>query len=110
VVLLRLLPAEALANPAVLVLLFVLTNLQITAFYFAATLVLLERGQGVLAMLLVSPLSADQPRAFLKARDSLRRAGDAAREETTPQDSSRVPDAATATREHSRRQATTSDG
>jgi len=60
VVLLRLLPAEVRADPAALVPAFVLTNLQITAFYFAAALVLLERGQGVLAALLVSPLSADE--------------------------------------------------
>ena len=60
VVLLRLLPAEARANPAALVPMFVLTNLQITAFYFTAALVLLERGQGVLAALLVSPMHADE--------------------------------------------------
>ena len=60
VVLLRLLPAEARASPAALVPAFVLTNLQITAFYFGAALVLLERGQGVLAALLVSPLNADE--------------------------------------------------
>jgi len=60
IVLLRLLPAAARANPAALIPVFVLTNLQITAFYFAAALVLMERAQGVLAALLVSPLAADE--------------------------------------------------
>lgn len=60
VVLLRLLPPAARADPAALLPLFVLTNLQITAFYFAAALVLLERTQGVLAALLVSPLTAEE--------------------------------------------------
>src|SRR5688572_16362369 len=60
IVLLRLLPPAVRADPAALLPLFVLTNLQITAFYFAAALVLLERTQGVLAALLVSPLTADE--------------------------------------------------
>jgi fluoroquinolone transport system permease protein len=34
----------------------VLVNLQITAFYFAAALLLLEKGQGVVAALVTSPL------------------------------------------------------
>ena len=59
VVVLGLLPAAARADPAGLVPFFVLTNLQLTAFFFAAALVLLERNQGVLAALLVSPLGAD---------------------------------------------------
>jgi len=40
----------------------VLTNLQVTAFYFAAALVLLERGQGVLAY----PLGVSKMRGFLR--------------------------------------------
>ncbi len=39
-----------------------LTNLQVTAFYFAAALVLLERGQGVLAY----PLGVSKMRGFLR--------------------------------------------
>jgi fluoroquinolone transport system permease protein len=53
----QLLPPAARANPAALVPAFVLTNLQITAFYFAAALVLLERTQGVLPALLVAPVA-----------------------------------------------------
>jgi len=56
VVLLRLLPEVVREHPASLVPLFVLVNLQMTAFYFAAALMLLEKGQGVVASLLTSPL------------------------------------------------------
>ena len=54
--LLRLLPDGAREEPALLVPMFVLTNLQITVFYFAAALVLLEKGQGVVAAFVTSPL------------------------------------------------------
>ncbi len=54
--LLRLLPFGAREEPALLVPMFVLTNLQITAFYFAAALMLLEKSQGVVAALVTSPL------------------------------------------------------
>jgi fluoroquinolone transport system permease protein len=57
---LRLLPDVAREQPASLVPMFVLFNLQITAFYFAAALMLLERGQGVVAALLTSPLRPGQ--------------------------------------------------
>jgi hypothetical protein len=93
VVLLRLLPAEALANPAALVPLFVLTNLQITSSYFAAALVLLERGRGVLAAHLVSPLNADQPAGVPEGAGQRAASGRrGSRGVTTPQDSSCVAD------------------
>jgi fluoroquinolone transport system permease protein len=54
--LLRLLPDAVLAHPASVIPFFVLANLQITAFYFSAALILLERAQGITAALLTSPL------------------------------------------------------
>lgn len=53
---LRSLPEATRQYPASVVPFFVLVNLQITAFYFAAALMLLERAQGVSAALLTSPL------------------------------------------------------
>jgi hypothetical protein len=52
IVLLRLLPEAMRAYPATVVPFFVLVNLQITAFYFSAALILLERAQGITAALL----------------------------------------------------------
>ena len=54
--LLRVLPDAVHDYPALVVPFFVLVNLQITAFYFAAALMLLERAQGVAAALFTSPL------------------------------------------------------
>jgi fluoroquinolone transport system permease protein len=63
--LLHLLPPGVRADPAALVPLFVLTNLQITAFYFASALVLLEKGQGIIAAFVTSPL---RPGEYLLAK------------------------------------------
>jgi fluoroquinolone transport system permease protein len=63
--LLLLLPDVVRANPAALAPAFLLANLQVTAFYFAAALVLLEKGQGSLTALSVTPL---RPREYLAAR------------------------------------------
>ena len=63
--LLRLLPEAVREDPALLVPLFILTNLQVTAFYFAAALVLLEKGQGVIAAFVTSPL---RPGEYLLAK------------------------------------------
>jgi fluoroquinolone transport system permease protein len=54
--LLRLLPEAFRDHPGPVIPSFVLVNLQITAFYFSAALMLLERTQGIAAALLVSPL------------------------------------------------------
>jgi fluoroquinolone transport system permease protein len=51
-------PAAARANSAVWVPALVTINLQITTFFFVAGLILLERDEGTLAALAVSPLSA----------------------------------------------------
>ena len=73
--------------------LFVLTNLQITSSYFAAALVLLERGRGVLAAHLVSPLNADQPAGVPEGAGQRAASGRrGSRGVTTPQDSSCVAD------------------
>jgi fluoroquinolone transport system permease protein len=56
VALLLLVPVAVRQQPANVVPMFVLANLQITAFYFAAALLLLERTQGVVAALVTSPL------------------------------------------------------
>ncbi len=55
--LLRLLPGAAVANPAAVVPLVVLTNLQVSAFYLTLALLLLDRDQGGLAALLATSLS-----------------------------------------------------
>jgi fluoroquinolone transport system permease protein len=65
VALLHLLPGAARADPALLVPAFVLTNFQVTAFYFVAALVLLEKGQGVVHALVVTPL---RPSEYLLAK------------------------------------------
>lgn len=62
---LRLLPDAVRATPAALAPLFVLTNLQVTAFFFAAALLLLERSQGTLSAVVVSPL---RPGEYLATR------------------------------------------
>jgi fluoroquinolone transport system permease protein len=54
--LVRLLPDAVRAYPASVIPFFVLVNLQITAFYFSAALILLERAQGITAAFLTSPL------------------------------------------------------
>jgi hypothetical protein len=63
--LLLLLPAAARSDPAGWVPAILAVNLQITTFFFAAGLVLLERDEGTLVALAVSPLSAG---AHLAAR------------------------------------------
>jgi fluoroquinolone transport system permease protein len=62
---LLLLPDPVRENPAALAPMFVVTNLQVTAFYFAAALLLLERSQGTLSAIAVSPL---RPGEYLAAR------------------------------------------
>jgi fluoroquinolone transport system permease protein len=58
-------PETARANPAVWVPAVIAINLQITTFFFVAGLMLLERDEGTLAALAVSPLS---PGGYLAAR------------------------------------------
>ncbi len=54
--LLLLLPEALRSSPAALVPAFIASNLQITAFFFIAALVLLEKSQGTISALVVSPL------------------------------------------------------
>ena len=65
IVLVRLLPAALRATPEAIAPAFIAVNLQITAFYFATALVLLEKGQGALRALVVSPL---RPGEYLAAK------------------------------------------
>ncbi len=83
---------RALGNPAASCLCSCLRK-GITALYFAAALVRLERGRGVLAVLLVSPLSADQPAGFPESAGQRAASGRrGSRGGATPQDSSCVAD------------------
>ncbi len=65
VVLVRLLPAALRGTPEAIAPAFIAVNLQITAFYFVTALVLLEKGQGALRALVVSPL---RPGEYLAAK------------------------------------------
>ena len=56
IVLVRLLPEGMQTNPEAIAPAFISVNLQITAFYFVTALVLLEKSQGALRALVVSPL------------------------------------------------------
>jgi fluoroquinolone transport system permease protein len=58
-------PASARANPAVWVPAILAVNLQITTFFFVAGLMLLERDEGTLQAIAVSPLS---PSGYLAVR------------------------------------------
>lgn len=57
-VLLSLFPQTARANAALLVPAFVVFNLIVTTFYFMAALLLLEKGEGTLSAVVVTPLRA----------------------------------------------------
>lgn len=63
--LLFLLPEAARTDPAALAPAFIALNLQVTAFFFAAALVLLEKGQGTVSALVVSPL---RPGEYVSAK------------------------------------------
>ena len=63
--LVRLLPAPMRAIPEAFAPAFISLNLQITAFYFVTALVLLEKSQGALQALVVSPL---RPSEYIAAK------------------------------------------
>ena len=65
IVLIRLLPAGLRTNPEAIAPVFTAINLQVTAFYFVTALVLLEKSQGALRALVVSPL---RPSEYLAAK------------------------------------------
>lgn len=65
IVLLRLFPAAWREIPVVLAPVFVFSNLQVTAFYFVTALVLLEKSEGALRALVVTPL---RPGEYLAAK------------------------------------------
>ncbi|NNF56780.1 MAG: ABC transporter permease [Rhodothermaceae bacterium] len=65
IVLVRLLPAGLRTNPEAIAPAFTAVNLQVTAFFFVTALVLLEKSQGALRALVVSPL---RPSEYLGAK------------------------------------------
>ncbi len=53
-------PAETLPAPGVVVPLFIISNLMVTTFYFMCGMVLLEKSEGLLSVIVVTPLSGGE--------------------------------------------------